>query len=74
MSNLPERINVMRVVSYDVQEIVNDLIEDGTEDGTVTLDDVYRVIEGLVVEDFGLNQSWASPRDLIWQDQDGEEL
>ena len=69
MGTMPERINVMRVMTYDVQQIVNDLIEwHGQEDGTVTLDDVMGYIEELVREDF------SAMGDLIYQDEDGEEL
>lgn len=72
---LPERINVTRVFSYDVQQIVNDLIESGKEDGTVTLEDVTEYIRDLVAEDFGCpGGHLADLRGLIWQDQDGEEL
>ena len=70
MSELPERINVMKVMTYDVQQIVNDLIESGQEDGTVTLDDVMGYVEELVREDFSVDPMG----DLIYQDEDGEEL
>ena len=74
-TKLPERINVMRVISYDVQQIVNDLIESGKEDGTVTLEDVTEYIQDLVAEDFGCGYGHtADTRNLIWQDQDGNEV
>ena len=73
---LPERINVMRVISYDVQQIVNDLIEAGKkDDGKVTLSDVTEYIEGLVADDFSCGYGHtADGRDLIWQDENGEEV
>jgi len=69
--SLPERINVMKVITYDVQQIVNDLIEwHGQEDGTVTLDDVKGYVEELAREDFSVDPMG----DLIYQDEDGEDL
>lgn len=69
--SLPERINVMKVITYDVQQIVNDLIEAGQEDGTVTLDDVMGYVEELAREDFSVDPPM---RDLIFQDENGEDL
>lgn len=72
---LPERINVMKVITYDVQQIVNDLIESGHEDGAVTIDDVMEYIDSLVQEDFGCGWGHtANTGDLIYQTSDGEDL
>lgn len=72
---LPQRINVMRLVSYDVQQITNDLIEAGQEDGTVVLSDIVDYIEDLVAEDFGCGYGHtANTKDLIWQDENGEDI
>jgi hypothetical protein len=68
--SLPERINVMKVITYDVQQIVNDLIESGQEDGTVTLDDVMYYVEELARDDFSVDPMG----DLIFQTDDGEDL
>lgn len=68
--SLPERINVMKVFTYDVQQIVNDLIESGQEDGTITLDDVICHVEELARNDF----SFDPMGDLIFQTEDGEDL
>ncbi len=68
--SLPERINVMKVFTYDVQQLVNDLIEHGQEDGTVTLDDVMGYVEELARDDF----SFDPMGDLIFQTPDGEDL
>jgi len=65
---LPERINVMRVITYDVNQIVNDLKEMEHE-GEITLDDVLDVVIDYALEDFGTN-----PKTLIYQDENGEEL
>jgi hypothetical protein len=74
-AGLPERINVMRVISYDVQQIVNELIEAGQADGTITLADVTEYISDAVAEDFSCGYGHiANTRDLIWQDQNGEEV
>ena len=67
MGELPERINVMRVVSYEVNQIVNDLKE--VEQGEITLDDVLDVVIDYALEDFGTN-----PKTLIYQDENGNEL
>lgn len=65
----------MKVITYDVQQIVNDLIESGHEDGTVTIDDVLAYMESWVREDFGCG--WGHTYDtcdLIYQTPDGEDL
>jgi len=73
---LPERINVMKVISYDVQEIVNKIIEDGsTEDGRVSLWDIMQQVEAWTESDFGCEHGHESDlSDLIFQDENGEEL
>jgi predicted transcriptional regulator len=70
MSNLPERINVMKVISYDVQDIVERLTENDETLRTVTLEEVMQQVEAWVEEDFPADRI----KDLIIQDQDGEEL
>ncbi len=76
MSELPERINVMKVVSYDVQEIVNKIIEDGsTEDGRVSLWDIMQQVEAWTESDFGCGYGHQpNLRDLIFHDENGEDL
>lgn len=66
--SLPERINVMRVITYEVSQIVSDL-EDMEHEGEITLDDVLEVVEDYALEDFGTN-----PKTLIFQDENGQEL
>ena len=67
MDNLPERINVIKIITYDVPRIVNDLKEMGHE-GDITVENVLDYIEDWVEEDFG-NFS-----DLVYQDENGEIL
>lgn len=73
--SLPERINVMKVVSYDVPAVVQDikechLINHGQElaDEDISLEEVMLWIEDWVQEDFN------GDTDLIYQDENGEEL
>jgi len=69
---LPQRINVTKVVSYDVPELIKSLHElGGIEEGkTPTLDDILWLIEDWAKDDF--NQKTLD--DLIFQDENGEEL
>jgi len=68
MNELPERINAMKVVSYDVEEIVG-YISDGLEKPVeeVTLDDVLEWIEDDVEQDI-------SNGSVFYQDENGSEL
>ena len=68
MNELPERINAMKVVSYDVEEIVG-YISDGLEKPVeeVTLDDVIEWIEDDVEQDI-------SNGSVFYQDENGSEL
>ena len=67
MNTLPQRINVIKTVTYEVgplrREASNDL---GIELDTV--DDILEYIEEWVAEDFG------GLSGLVFQDQDGNEL
>ena len=67
-NELPERINAMKVVSYDVEEIVG-YISDGLEKPVeeVTLDDVIEWIEDDVEQDI-------SNGSVFYQDENGSEL
>ena len=72
-NELPERINVMKVVSYDVAKIVADLVEEG--ESNITLWDVMQKVEPLLEEDFGCGYGHtADTSDLIFQDENGEDL
>jgi hypothetical protein len=71
MSNLdlPERINVIRTVTYDVPKIVGDLQEMNMED--IDLDVILEYIQEWVVEDL---TAPLSRHDIVYQDENGEEL
>jgi predicted transcriptional regulator len=68
--NLPKRINVMRVISYDVQDIVERLTENDETLRTVTLEEVMEQVEAWVQEDFPADRI----KDLIIQDENGEDI
>ena len=70
MSELPKRINVMRVVYYDVQDIVERLTENDETLRTVTLEEIMEQVEAWVEEDFPADRI----KDLVIQDENGEEL
>lgn len=84
MSDLPERINVMKVVSYDVAGIVQQLQDerdseiiydkDGSHrpsaDEPFTIEQIIDRVESYVEDDFaGMRLS-----ELIFQDEDGNDL
>jgi hypothetical protein len=71
MSNLPERINAMKCITYDVQQIVESLMaEQEIEAESVTIEMVMDRIESWVEEDF-MNEASDS---TIYQDENGSEL
>jgi hypothetical protein len=63
------RINVMQVLTYDVDQIVEDLLEDnrGSEGVEITFDDVLERIKYLAGDDFGYKVV------LSYQDQNGND-
>ena len=69
--SLPERINVMRVITYDVQQVC-DNIRLHTPVDEITLEEILDWIDPWVEEDFGGVDNWR--KDLIYQDENGEEL
>ena len=64
--SLPSRINVIKVITYNVESIRRDAHNAGLPLDTV--DDVLEFIEEWVEEDFG------SLSGLIFQDENGNEL
>lgn len=66
------RINVMRVFTYDVEEIVRTIHEDnrGYDGIEVTYDDVLQYVDMLAEDDFRSNGT----KGLIYTDQDGDHL
>jgi len=69
MTDLPERINVIRTITYSVPDIVTSLEEMGMED--IDLDVVMEYIQEWVYEDMS---SPPSRHDVVYQDENGEEL
>ena len=84
MSDLPVRINVMRVVTYDVASVIEQLQaerdseivydKDGSHrlsaDEPFTIEDVLDRVEGYIVDDFaGMRLS-----ELVFQDENGNDL
>ena len=69
---LPEKINVMRVVSYDVKQVVDSICDMDTSltPDQITLTEVCDYIQSWVDEDF----SRYDTSDLIWQDENGEDI
>jgi hypothetical protein len=67
MDTLPTYINVTRVITYNVKDM-QDLIYE-LENEEVGLEEVIERIEGEVSEYFT-----GSLRDLIWTDENGDEL
>ena len=71
MSNLPTRINAMKVISYDVQQVVECLMaENEVEASEITLEMVMERIEEWVEEDFAHDVADRT----IFQDENGEEI
>jgi hypothetical protein len=66
------RINVMHLITYDVQGVVQQLLDDNRvgddDDLEITLDDVLECISTMAEDDFGYKAG------LIYQDQDGNNL
>jgi hypothetical protein len=69
METLPERINVIRTVSYHVPDIVDSLKEMGEEE--IDMDRILEYIEDWVAEDL---TAPLSRHDVIYQDENGNEL
>jgi hypothetical protein len=67
--SLPERINVIRSVTYDVAGIVDSMKDMGEED--IDIERVMEYIEDWVEEDM---RAPLSRHDLVYQDEDGNEL
>lgn len=71
---MPEKLNVMWVTTYGVEEVIQTLKEDNRvlngEEMNFTLDDVIRYVENEAL-DMMRN---ARARDLIFQDENGDDL
>lgn len=64
--SLPERINAIKTITYDVPAIVESLEQMGMED--IDFDVVMEYIQEWVFEDFGGDSG------IIFQDENGDEL
>jgi hypothetical protein len=69
LMSLPERINVIRSVTYDVAGIVDSLKELGEEE--IDIDKVMEYIEDWVEEDM---RAPISRHDITYLDENGQEL
>lgn len=83
--SLPERVNVMRVVSYDVATIVEQIKSDReseviydkdgarplSADEPITIEEVMDRIEDYCYDDFA---GEVRLRDLIFQDENGKDI
>ena len=70
MSDLPKSINVMNVISYDVQQIVEDIMaQDEIEASAVDMKKIMEYVDELVEEDFDTSKDY-----LIYQDENGEDI
>jgi hypothetical protein len=69
MNDLPERINVIRTVTYDVPGIVDSMKEMGEEE--IDMDKIMEYIEDWVEEDL---TAPLSRHDVVYQDENGEEV
>ena len=71
VNELPERINVMKVISFVVSDVVELIVSENPDSTSeVTIEDVMERVEGWAQEDFGVENA----RFLIYQDENGEEL
>jgi len=68
--SLPERVNVMRVISYDVATIVEQIKSDRDSDAPITIDDVMERVESYVEDDF----AGMKLKELTFQDENGNEI
>jgi hypothetical protein len=65
---LPDTINAMKIITYDVKNIVESLIENDEQPREVTLEEVMEVVKAWAIDDFGDN--W----NVFYQTDDGDEL
>ena len=69
METLPERINVVRSITYDVPSIIDSLKEMGEEN--IDIDSVMEYIQDWVGEDM---RAPISRHDITYLDENGQEL
>jgi hypothetical protein len=69
METLPERINVIRTITYDVAKVVDELKDMAVE--PIDVDTVIHYIAEWVEEDM---RAPISRHNIIYQDENGQEL
>ncbi len=70
MSDLPNKINATVVITYDVNDLRNNLAElNGVQDAEIKDHEIATAIYGLLGDDFG-----ALSQQVIFLDEDGEEV
>lgn len=68
---LPEKINVIKVITYDVEGIRQQIVED---DENVTLNQIIERIHSYAKDDFSCGYGHeVNLKDLIFTDENGEE-
>lgn len=71
--NLPERVNVMKVITYDVADVLTHLHEDGIDDPDIG--QVVELIERWCLDDFSCGFGHeADMSELRFTDEDGNEI
>jgi hypothetical protein len=71
METLPERINVIRSITYHVPSLVIELEDMGVDKEEIDLEFILDHIHEWVYEDMSAP---VSRHDLVYQDEDGNEL
>jgi len=71
METLPERINVIRSITYHVPSLLIDLEDMGVDKEEIDLEFILDHIHEWVYEDMSAP---VSRHDLVYQDEDGNEL
>lgn len=67
-TELPDQINVSRHITYDVERLIEDLIDQGYTREEITLKTLMDYIQDWVIDDFGTESG------VIYQDETGKEL
>ena len=72
---MPQRINVMKVITYDVSEVIETIKDARNNDDEITIDDVMEYVQNMVKDDFSCGWGHeANLRELIFQDENGNDL
>ncbi len=71
METLPERINVIRSITYDIPSLVIELEDMGIDKEEIDLEFILEHIHDWVYEDMSAP---VSRHDLVYQDEDVNEL